>query len=72
MTGVCKSVTSVSDELRVLSEAFCDEMININSKMDKLATFISFTTQCLMAIVNVKSVNSTTIKVFLNTFISAW
>ena len=37
VTGVCKSVTSVSDELRVLSEAFCDEMTNINSKMDKLA-----------------------------------
>ncbi len=37
VTGVCKSVTSVSDELRVLSEAFCDEMTNINSKVDKLA-----------------------------------
>ncbi len=35
--GTRKSVTSVSDELRVLSEAFCDEMTNINSKMDKLA-----------------------------------
>ncbi len=34
---VHKSVTRVSDELRVLSEAFCDEMTNINSKMDKLA-----------------------------------
>ena len=37
VAGVCKSVTSVSDELKVLSEAFCDEMTNINSKMDKLA-----------------------------------
>ena len=37
VTGVCKSVTSVSDELRALSKAFCDEMTNINSKMDKLA-----------------------------------
>ena len=37
VTGVCKSVTGVSDELRALSEAFCDEMTNINSKMDKLA-----------------------------------
>ncbi len=37
VAGVCKSVTRVSDELRVLSEAFRDEMTNINSKMDKLA-----------------------------------
>ncbi len=37
VAGVCKSVTHVSDELKALSEAFCDEMININSKMDKLA-----------------------------------
>ena len=35
--GVSKSVTGVSDELRSLSEALCDQMINVNSKMDKLA-----------------------------------
>ncbi len=36
VAGVCKSVTRVSDELRVLSEAFCDGMTNINRRMDKL------------------------------------
>ena len=35
--GVSKSVTGVSGELKSLSEAFCDQMINVNSKMDKLA-----------------------------------
>ncbi len=35
--GVSKSVTGVSDELRSLSEAFGDQMINVNSKIDKLA-----------------------------------
>ncbi len=37
VTGVCKSVTSVSDELKVLSQAFCDGMTDINRRMDKLA-----------------------------------
>ena len=37
VTGVCKSVMGVSDELKTLSEAFRDEMTNIDSKMDKLA-----------------------------------
>ena len=37
VTGVSKSVTGVSDELKSLSEAFCGQMINVNSKMDKLA-----------------------------------
>ena len=37
VTGVSKSVTGVSDELKSLSEAFRSEMINVNSKMDKLA-----------------------------------
>ncbi len=36
VAGVCKSVTRVSDELRVLSEAFCDGMTGINRRMDKL------------------------------------
>ncbi len=37
VTGVSKSVTGVSDKLKNLSEAFCGQMINVNSKMDKLA-----------------------------------
>ena len=37
VTGVSKSVTGVSDGLRGLSEAFCNQMINVNSKVDKLA-----------------------------------
>ncbi len=37
VTNVSKNVTGVSDELKRLSEAFCTEMIKINSKMDKFA-----------------------------------
>ncbi len=37
VTSVSKNITGVSDELKRLSEAFCTEMIKINSKMDKLA-----------------------------------
>ncbi len=37
VAGVCKSVTGVSDELKILSQAFCDEMTNVNSKVDKLS-----------------------------------
>ena len=37
VAGVCKSVMGVSDELKTLSQAFCDEMTNINSKVDKLS-----------------------------------
>ena len=37
VTSISKSVTGVSDELKRLSEGFSAEMINVNSKMDKLA-----------------------------------
>ena len=37
VTSVSKNITGVSDELKGLSEAFCTEMIKVNSKMDKLA-----------------------------------
>ncbi len=37
VTSVSKNITGVSYELKGLSEAFCTEMIKVNSKMDKLA-----------------------------------
>ncbi len=36
VTNVSKNITGVSGELERLSEAFCTEMIKVNSKMDKL------------------------------------
>ncbi len=37
VTSISKSVTGVSNELKKLSEGFSAEMVNVNSKMDKLA-----------------------------------
>ncbi len=37
VTSISKNVTGVSDELKRLSEGFSAEMINVNTKMDKLA-----------------------------------